>query len=128
MDQTTVQKCEGSQRCRMIAWMSQTCRTTWPFYKRQKKIITLPRGAYFRTQQIASAQWCLNYGGAVNTSTTLPVGILTTVVEHNLLVRPINISFYLKIWDGGRHFSEPLLYIAVVTVPSQRRLDTKTKS
>ncbi len=24
MDQTNVQKCVGSQRCRMIAWMSQT--------------------------------------------------------------------------------------------------------
>ncbi len=48
MDQTTVQKCVGSQICKMIAWMSQNK----PFYKRRKKLIPPPRpGASFRAKK-----------------------------------------------------------------------------
>ncbi len=49
MDQTTVQKCVGSQRCRMIAWMSKQA---FNFNKRRKKLIPLPRSASFMTSKI----------------------------------------------------------------------------
>ncbi len=63
MDQTTVQKCAGSQRCRMIAWMSQTIK---PFYKRRKKLIRAKKITLMFT-------WRLYYGGAVITSITVVI-------------------------------------------------------
>ncbi len=69
MDQTTVQKCVGSQRCRKDDCLGVSNK---PFYKRRKKLIPPPRGTSFRAKKITlMLTWRLYYGGAVITSITV---------------------------------------------------------